>query len=308
MSGRTVVRLAVLLVVVLVVWGALAVVRRPPADAPHRLVIPKLDTAAVDTVVIAKAGDTARLTHTASRQWRENGFPAAPDAIAALLRGLADTTGTSDEVSENRASQPRFGIGPDSGQHVRVVSHSRTVLDLVTGHATSDYGGLYVRPVTDDAVYALHGSLAQALDRPIGDWRDKHIASVTADSVGTIELTRAGRSTTLRRDGHSWRFASGGAADSTAVGSLLGQYRDLNAVGFAAPGAVDTASVAHATRRIRLLSTHGAPLLALRFDSTAARIWARADTGSTIFQLNAWMLPQLVPADSTLRPKATHKH
>lgn len=307
MSSRQLVRMAAVLVAAVILWGVLAIVRRAPSDAVKSLKLPKIDTAAVDTVLLTRRTDTARLVRAAHGRWQVNGYPAASDGITALLRGLADTTGWSEQVSENRASEGRFGVNADSGENIHVVAHGRTVLDLMTGSRTSDYTGVYVRRSGDDAVYAMHGALADGVTRSITDWRDKHIVSVNPDSVVTIAVQRGSRSYTLHHDSHGWRFASGGPADSSAVSSLLAEYRDLTAVGFATPAQADTADFKRMPRHARLIRANGTPVASLEFDSTAAHVWARADTGGPVFQLTSWTLGQLTPADSTLKPKTPHK-
>lgn len=304
MSPRQLTRLAALLAAALVLWGVLAIARRAPADAVPTLAMPRVDTAAVDTVVLTRHGDSARLVRVAAKQWQVNGHPAASDAVAGLLRGLADTTGWTEQVAESRTSQPRFGVSEDSGQHVRVVAHGRTVLDVVTGHQTADYGGIYLRRTGGDATYALHGGLAEAVTRGLDDWRDKHIVAVAPDSVATVTLERAGRSYTLHRSGPTWHFGSGGLADSSAVASLLSQFRDLSAVGFATPAQADSITFARTAPHVRLARANGTALASLAFDSTAGRVWARADSGGPVFELTTFTLGQLVPPDSTLRPKS----
>jgi hypothetical protein len=307
MSSRQLVRMAAVLVAAIVFWGILAITRRAPSDAVKTLTLPKIDTATVDTILLTKGADTARLVRAAHAPWRVNGYPAASDGVAALLRGLADTTGWSEQVAENRASEGRFGLSADSGQDLRVVAHGRTVLNLVTGGRTTDYTGVYVRRSGEDAVYAVHGALADGVTRSIADWRDKHIVSVSPDSVGTIAVERGARSYTLHRGGHGWQFSGGGPADSAAVASLLGEYRDLTAVGFATTAQADSANFKRAPRHARLARANGTPLASLEFDSTAAHVWARADTGGPVFQLTSWTLGQLTPADSTLKPKTPRK-
>jgi Domain of unknown function (DUF4340) len=307
MSPRQLVRLALVLAAAIVLWGILAIARRPPADAVKTLAIPKVDTAAVDTVVLTRRSDTARLVRVARGPWRVNGYPAALDAVTGLLRALADTTGWSEQVAEHRASQERFGVGADSGQRVQVITHGRTVIDVVTGARTADYGGLYMRRTGDDAVYAVHGGLADAVNRSISDWRDKHIASVAPDSVVTVTIDRGARMYTLRRGRQGWRFDSGAPADSAAVASLLSQYRDLNAVGFATPAEADSATFARARRGVRLVRGDGTAIVGLRFDSTSSHVWARADSGGPVYQLSSWTLGQLTPPDSTLKPRPAPK-
>lgn len=261
--------------VALLLWGVLAIVRRPPSDRPERLPLPKVDTNAVDTVAVG-----ATVLVRAGGSWRVNGHTTAPEAISELEKGLADTSATTELVAESKTSHDRLGVGADSGKHVRVIAHGKTVLDLIAGKRTQDYTGVYVRRANEAPVYALHGGLASSLTKSLDDWRDKRIVSVAPESVGTVTLQRGPHTLTMRR----------GVGDTTKLNTLLGSYRDLRASGFA-----DSMS-AHPTLRARLMSKAGGTLVDLVFDSTASGIRVRADSGGTVYRLDTWMLGQLLPA------------
>src|SRR5579872_2599423 len=195
----------------LLLWGVLAIVRRPPSDRPERLMLAKVDTASLDTMSIGS------LTIARSNgAWRVNGFTPAPDAVSELKKELADTSTTTELVAESKTSHERLGVGADSGKHVRVVSHDKTVLDLIASP-----NGSYIRRPTEDAVYALHGGIAPSVNKSLDDWRDKHILSVVPESVTVATLQRAPHTITMRR----------GQGDSTKLNTLLGSYRDLLASG-----------------------------------------------------------------------------
>jgi Domain of unknown function (DUF4340) len=293
MTQQQLLRLAGALGVALLLWGVLAIVRRPPNDRPERLTLPKFDTAAVDTVTL---GPTTLVRD--GKSWLANGYPAASDAIADLLRGLADTSAWSELVAESKSSYGRLGVGADSGQHVRVIGHGKTLLDVITGKHTPDYAGVYLRLAHAEPVYALHGGFATALTKTADDWRDKRIVAVAPESVATIAIQHGKNSYTLRRTNPGWKFADGRDADSTTVNTLLGSYRDLRASGFATAADFKAAPL-HA----KITTKSGAALANLAFDSTAGGVYARADSLGTVFRIESWMLGQLMPADSTLRLK-----
>jgi Domain of unknown function (DUF4340) len=297
MNRQQLTRIAGAFAVALLLWAVLAVVRRPPSDHPDRLVLPKVDTAAVDTVSLARLHDTTLLVR-ANGGWRANGYPAASETIAELLRGLADTSAWSELMAESKTSYDRLGVGADSGQHVLVKAHGHAVLDLTSGKRTPDNSGVYVRQTSAEPVYALHGGIAPSLGKPADEWRDTRIVAIAPESVATIAIQHGKQSYTLHRAKAGWQFADGRSADSTAVSTLLGSYRDLRASGFA-----PTTSFAGSGARARLTGKSGAALVNLVFDSTAAGVLARADSGGTVFRLESWMLGQLMPADSTLRVK-----
>lgn len=303
MSRTTLIRLAIALVVVLVAWGGLALAHGPVSDRAAVLALPHVDTAAVDTVTLVKANDTVRLARAAHGAWLANGYPAAPEAMATLLHALADTARWTEQVAEGRALHASMGVSSDSGQRLRVVTHGHALLDLITGKRTPDGTGVYVRLASADPVYALHGTLATAIDRTPDSWRDERIASIRSDSIRSIEVRRPHGAYTLRRVGTRWQLASGGVLDSLAVKGLLAQYENLSASGFATRAQADSAHFGATAVHVTLAGSATRPLLALGFDSTAAAVWARPDTGGVVFRLGTWQLRDLAPAKSQLLAK-----
>jgi hypothetical protein len=304
MSPKQLARLAGVLVIAIALWGILALTHRQSGgDRSSGFTLPKIDTVAVDTIALAGAHDTAILVRT-SGAWRVNGNPAAAAPVSQLLKALRDTTAWTELAAEHANSHARLGVTRDSGEHVRVVSHGHALLDVIAGKQTPDYGGLYVRRPTEDAVYALHGELANALHHSADDWRDKLIVAVPSDSVDTIAVQRGTRAYSLKRAGKSWTLG-GGTADSAAVADLLSQYRNLAATGFATAAQSDSLHFKPPRRQVRLIGKSGRPLAHLVFDSTTSGVWARADSGGPVFHLDSWTAAKLLPADSTLRAKKT---
>lgn len=300
MSNKQLARLAAVLVLALALWGVVALTRHAGRDVADGLPLPKIDTAAVDTIAITSGGDSALLVRRPDGHWRVNGFPAATANVDRLLRALNDTLNWSELAAEQRSSQAAMGVTADSGRHVRVVAGGSAGLDLITGHSTSDYAGVYARPAGDSVVYALHGPLTAAMNHPLDDWRDKTIASVPPDSVRRVEVTHGRRTYALVRSGTSWRLASGKAADSAAVQRLLGQFHPVSATGFAKPAQADSANFERPTARVRLFGTGRSPLADVLFDSASANVLVRADTGTTVYLMGSWMLDQVAPAERTL--------
>jgi hypothetical protein len=306
MSSKQLIRLASALGILIVAWGVLALVRRPASDSGGALALARVDTAAVDSIVLARGHDTATVRR-ANTQWLAAGFPADSAVVHAFLGALLDTARSTELVAEQRASQARLGVDADSGERVTVFVHGTPRLSIVAGKRTPDYGGVYVRSAGADATYALHGALADPLARPIDDWRDKRIVAVAPESVATIGIERAGRRYELRRAGTKWEFASGKPADSSAVASLLDGYRDLRASGFATRAQSDSIDFSTPRLRARLTSKSSRILADLVFDSTAAGTWVRADSGGAVLKLDAWQWDRMAPAESTLVAKPAAK-
>jgi len=306
MSPRHLTRLALILAAVLVAWGVLALVRRPVNDRVVTLALPTVDTARVDTVAITQRADTALLARGADHRWRVNGQPAAPTNVAQLLAALADTSNHTTMVAENAAAQASLGVSADSGRRVRVVVGGRTVLDWTTGHQTDDYTGVYVRPTAGDTVYALHGTLTGAFGHTLDAWRDKTIVALAAPRVHRIEVTRGGHMYSIIYAHARWTLAAGAAVDSAAAARMVQQLNPLSGQAVATPAQAATLNFSRPTVRLRVFGPADAPLADVLFDSTKTGIWARADTGQTVFQVGQWVLHNVAPTERALR-KGTPK-
>lgn len=307
-GNRMLRRLALVLIVLVAIWGLLALARYLRQDKTVSLAIARLDTAAVDSVIFTRAADTSRVARGAKGAWTVNGFPASHDAVGGLLRGFADTAKSTELVAESKASHARLGIDAATGQRVRVVSHGKTLLDLTTGKQASDYASLLVRSTDAEQVYALHGPLADALNKTGDDWRDKRLITAEADSIGTIEVARGSRAYTVRRtDKGPWQFASGSAADPTAMQTLIGAYHEVMASGFATKADRDSIDFKRGRGHLRLLSRSGKPLASVLFDSTKTGFWLRPEADSVVYRIEPYTWNAIAPAESTLKVKAPAK-
>lgn len=305
MTPRNLRLLAVALGVLLLLWGAVAVASRHGRDTEQRLRLPGITTADGDTVTITGARDTVVLAR-AGTAWRVNGHPTDPQAVGELVTSLGDSTAAGDLVAENASSYAQLGMDSASARRVRVQAHGKTVLDIVTGKPGVVYGTGYLRRATDPAVYLVRSSLPRIAERRVDGWRDKRIAVIPPDSVSKIEVQRGRKRYTLSREGARWTLAPGGAAaDSMAVANFLRALADIRAAGFASAAQADSLKFSPPSRRLRVLGRNGAPRVSLVFDSTAAGLWARADSGGTVWRLEGWGVDQLTPADSTLAARPT---
>jgi Domain of unknown function (DUF4340) len=305
MSPKQLARLAMVLVALLLLWGAASLARRGsrgPSES-DRFALGSIPRDSVDSVIIQRSADTARLARVDSATWTVNGHRASRNAVQDILAALSDTARRTELVGGRPKSHAGFGVDSAKGTRIRVVRGDSTVADLVQGHRGPGIEGGYFRLAKDSAVYLVGGNLAQALEQTSDELRDKRIAGVSADSVARIEVTRGRRSYALRRDGSTWNLAAGGRADSAAVAELLSSYGQVEAAGFANRTQADSANFARPDRRVALLRTDGTPLLTLAFDSTATGFWVRGGKDSTVYRLDTWSADRLAPSDSTLKPK-----
>jgi hypothetical protein len=294
------VRLAAILGVLLLVWGAAALARRREATpAADTFRLPKITRSEVDTVTISRAKDTTILARRDTNTWTVNGHTASPNAVGDLLTALTDSTPASELVAERKGSHAGLGVDDSAGSKVRIKGKGKTLADLVLGKRSQDFSGGYLRRADQESTYVVRGQLIDVLNRSPDDWREHRIARIATDSVARIEITRGRKSYALLRNEKSWKLATGVPADSAKMGDLLTAYSSVDATGFASPA--QAAHFGQPDRRVRLLRKDGTPLLTLLFDSTAAGFWVRPDTSKTIYRIESWTADRLAPADTTLR-------
>jgi hypothetical protein len=312
MSSKQLLRLAGVLAVVVVLWGAVALASRKSDGAERGRILPGIDTSAVDSIVLSGPADTVFLVRAEPRraEWQVNGKPADAKIVAELLAALKESGSTSELVARNPASHARFRITEDSARRVRVVQSGRSAVTLLAGKQSPEWDGIYLRRVGEPAVYVIRGGLAPALTRRPEEWRDHTIATISPDSVAAIEVRQGRSSYTLRRQSKGWVFGSGRKADSTAVANLLSRYREIKAAGFGTKAQLDSLRFNRPRRTARLLDRRGQPLLGLVFDSIASGTWVRLSEGQSgrtrsgeAYRVDDWTADQLTPPDTTLRAK-----
>jgi len=303
-SAKQLMRLVVVFLVLLALWGAAALGRRHGTNKAggESLRLPAVARSAVDSIVLTKAGTSVVLAREDSSTWTANGFPAATAAVSELLDALADSGAASEVVAERKSSQPDLGVDSVHGTWMRVKSKGKGLLELIAGNRSPDFSGGYARLPGQERTYLVHGRLVEAATRPADDWRDHRIAGVPADSIGGVEVARGARRYALERKGEHWTLSTGGTVDSSRAAMLLSTYKSIEAGGFATAAQADSARFNPPDRRLRLVRKDGSPLLTLLFDSTAAGMRVKSDTGKTVYTMDAYIADQLVPADSSLRP------
>ena len=305
MSARQLLRVGLLFVAVLVLWGAAALARRRGVAGAggDGFRLPPMGRNTVDSVVLSRPGDTVVLARKDTATWTVNGHRAAPAAVAELFSALGDTAPGSELIAERRRSHAALGVD-SAGTRVRVTGGGRPVADLIVGQRGPTFSGSYVRRTDQESTYLIRGGLVDAVTRPIEEWRDHRIAAVPADSVATVEISRGSRRYTLRRAQSGWSLSSGGRVDSAGVAALLAGYGTVDASGFASTAEASRAGFARPERRARLLRRDGTPIVALLFDSTATGFRVRSDTGTVVSLADGAAVERLTPAESTLRAPA----
>ena len=305
MSAGQLKAIALIVAVLLVLWGASELVSRRPARATATFRLPAITASAVDTVHILHGADTVALVKQDSARWTVNGFPATPGSVTELFEATSDSGGASPElVAQNPASFERMGVDSAGGRWIRFTGRDGAGTTLIVGNRGSDYDSYYLRLPGDPHVYLVHNRLASLAQRGVDDWRDHQIAKIPADSVQAVLVTRGKERYTLQKNGTKWSFAGGAAADSGAAKRLVERFATLSASGFGGPHTADSLAKrgARATRAVTLRGENGRELLSLSIDSTTGVFWVRKQGDSTLYRLDSWNVDQITPSTQSLKP------
>jgi hypothetical protein len=301
MTPRQLARIAAALATLLVLWGLAEMLGSGSDTTTARFDLPKLTSADVDSVKIFRATDTLTLAKQADT-WLVNGHLASNQAVTDLFNGFKDTSRV-ELIAQSATSHAQLGVDSSAGKRVELIKGAQLLASVIVGGRGPGWQGVYARRPGDDHVYLIRADLGNVVERQLDDWRDKLVAAVEPDSVREVRVQLGRGGYTLRHSDAGWRFATGAAADSGEVRRMLEQYRNLQGGGFPTEAQADSLDFRRPNRRVTLAGP-SAPLAELLFDSTASWWYVRRAEGGTVYRVESWRLPQLFPADTSLRAQA----
>ena len=311
MSPHNLKLIAAGLALLLLLWGASALLSRGSDSVRGSLDLHAPAMVDVDSIMIVKGADTIALARqsappTSRTAWTVNGHPAALASVMDLFQALRDTT-PPELVAQDSSSFRRLQVDSTGGRWLRLRRSGKVQLELVVGGRGPDIESAYLRRPGDAHVYLRPGRLGSTVDRTLDDWRDKRIAALAPDSVAALEVVRGKERYALTRAGKAWKV-NGAAADSGAVARYLDRLKTITAAGFATQNEIDSTRTARPGRRLTVRGARGgSALLSLAFDSTAGAFVVRrvAGTGgedATVYRMNTWDVDGLTPASRSLLP------
>lgn len=305
MSPKQLVRIALVLLAALVLWGVAELFNRQSDKIVEGGILGPVAQGGVTRILIIRPGeDTVLLEQVAASTWRVNGHDANANLVSDLLGAVKDGV-RGELVAESPGSHQRMEVDSASGRRLRFLSGETVLGEVIVGKSGPSYGTVYLRPVNDVKVYLARSALGTHATRSVADWRDRTIVDIAADSIGRVTVERGGKRYTLVRGDSAWTFADGGATDSAAVARLLGRFASLTTQGdlFATEAQRDSIDFRRPDARILLMGRSGDTLAALLFDEHEGRYWVQRAGKEPIYQLYSWRVDEIAPADSTLRPK-----
>jgi len=282
---------AAILLVAVAIWLLSEGTSSQPDDRETGRVLPE-EVAGVDRVVVESGSGTIVLTRVGS-DWTVNDLDISRTHLATFLAGLSDTA-ESELVARSSGVHARMGVD-QSGTHFTFFRGNQRVDNVIFGKRGSDPATVFARRDGADAVYRYAGPIAGLVDLTVDDWRNHVVVNAPPGSVGRVTVEHGASRYDLEQRPGGWVLAPDTPADSSAVSRLLRSLSPLEARGFATEAQLDSVDFRRPERRLTLLSPAGDTIVALAFDSTDGRFWARSNQGPTVFEFSRWTIDQATP-------------
>ena len=299
MSHDRLKQIVVALGALILLWGAVEIFRGDFDQPEQGFQLPMVTVESTDSIIFQRAADTMALVKHGDGGWTVNGYRVQANLIPQFFDAMADAP-SGQLISQNPETHARLEIDDASARSFTVYGQGGPVR-LLVGKRGNNYQDVYFRRMGENEVYSVRTGLATYVDRQLSEWRDRNIAAIEKESVGSVEIQRAGARYVLERSDSAWAFSDGTATDSSEVVRFLTQFGALVATGFPTPAEADSITFDAPERRTVLLGLAGDTLLDMAFDSVAGKHWARRAGDTTIYWFSSFLVDRLAPADSTMR-------
>lgn len=299
MSSDRLKQIAIGLGVLIVLWIGSEILRQPSDGGGAPFALPDITLATTDSLILERTGDTVTLTKIDDATWLVNGNRAAYSNVSDLFTDLEGSP-EGELVAQSEATHARLEIDEDAARRLQVYAGGNRTVDLLIGKQGRTYRDIYVRAPDEAEVYTLAANLPTHMNRTMDQWRDRSLAAVTPDSVAAVELQRGRVTRRLTRDSTRWAIEGVGAADSTAMITLLRQFQALGAISFPTEGDRDSIDFSGSDRYVVLRSAAGDTLAALELDQFSNGFWVRRMGDTTIYRISTSTGDRIVPTDSVL--------
>lgn len=137
----------------------------------------------------------------------EAAYPADKAVMSNLEKKMKDLELT--DLISRKPHYERYELDPEMAVRVTVKAGTRVLRDVFIGKKSPTYRQSYVRLSGRPEVYLASGTLADDLNKPLDDFREKEVFRAVRDTIESIEIVFKGRKMTLekvleeKRDGDS---------------------------------------------------------------------------------------------------------
>lgn len=230
-------------------------------------------------------------------------YPAKADEVEALLTAIDELSYAGDPVAAQRVSHQALDVADaEFGRRVEVTDRAGTVTEVLIGR--SDSGGLNVRFVGADEVFAARGASLWDFDASQGGYVDRELLALDDAGLDSILVEAPNGSVTLVRTGEAWTpdvVPVGRVVDESAVDRLV---RAVTSVRMTEPTALGADALGATPTRVTWSGTSGdeaigGALLVGQADGTNRRV-RLADSSHVVLVSESALRPILDASPTSL--------
>jgi hypothetical protein len=191
----------------------------------------KVSTAAGDSTTLKKDGSAWKITQPSE-------LPASESEIAGLTSALSQVEITR-LIDENPANLNDYGLS-----NPRVEVDFKTAVDkdyrkLFIGDKTPTGGDFFAKRNDEKKVFLIAAAQDTSFNRTTFDFRDKTLLKFERDKVDALDITAAGKTLAIAKDGGEWKMSKPvqTKADFGSVEGLVGRLQTVQMKSIAADNA-----------------------------------------------------------------------
>lgn len=218
-------------------------------DRTFKKEIAVIDTAKVDQILVQSSNNGKVTLKKANSIWqveREDGqtFLASSSTVKAALNQLSALTATQ-LVSTNADEYSGYQVD-SSGTTISVYQDGKVVYEGIIGRNEFQQTGIstYVRTEGEKEVYAVQGSLGNAINKSANDWRDKTLIKGNTSTWSKLTFSYPEDSSfQIVLSGSEWKLPDSTSLNSSQVRTYLNTISNLDGskIVDASPGIPSTA-------------------------------------------------------------------
>ncbi len=204
-------------------------------------------------ITMEKADGKWQLTEPVKAPAEESAVDSLVDAVTGLKsRGQVDTSGA--DAATTGLDQPHFKL--------EVITKDGKTTKIDVGSRSATGGSLYIRRDGQSQADVVPAALADALDKPLKDWRSAKLFTVASPEIKQIRVATTQGSIELQRLGDDWKVTQPTSmpADPSAASDWAMAVSNLRAEDF-----VGSTKPADQARRYGL----DRPVMTIAFSTTA---------------------------------------
>lgn len=265
-----------------------------------------LEPERLDSVVIARPGDTVRLVRSAAG-WQVGRWPADSARIEDLWRATGEADAT-ELVARSPANHARLGVTDSAATRVIFYGGGAALRELLIGGSGPSWPSAYAREPGAAEVYLLPGELSNLARRGADEWRNRRVASFDPLDADRVILARGADTVTLERTDTTWTVAADSAApapaDSAAVRRAVEGLSRLSSAGFAPDSIVGLLDFSAPVARVTVLDEDGTALSDLAFvEKAEGAYYVKRAQGPDVWELSEFSVEDFLRSAEQYRRK-----